>query len=44
MYTRWVSTQEGVKLSVPDEWLGKKVGYGFGPATVGGNGLMQEIQ
>ena len=30
LYTRWVSTREGVKLGVPEEWLGKQAGKLFG--------------
>ncbi|KAL9113271.1 MAG: hypothetical protein Q9227_002606 [Pyrenula ochraceoflavens] len=30
LYTRWVSNREGIKLGVPEEWLGKKFGRLFG--------------
>lgn len=29
LYTRWVSTRDGIKLGVPEEWLGKNVGRYF---------------
>ncbi|KAJ9614151.1 hypothetical protein H2200_002287 [Cladophialophora chaetospira] len=45
LYTRWVSTREGVKLGVPHEWLGKKVGRCFGPPLPPSNSAMvQEIE
>jgi Ino eighty subunit 2 len=44
LYTRWVSTKEGIKLGVPEEWLGKKVGRLFGPPLPPSNGaLVQEV-
>lgn len=30
LFTRWVSNREGIKLGVPEEWLGKEVGRVFG--------------
>ncbi|ETI19608.1 hypothetical protein G647_09442 [Cladophialophora carrionii CBS 160.54] len=45
IYTRWISTKDGVKLGVPEEWLGKKVGRYFGPPLSPGNGsLVQEVE
>jgi len=45
IYTRWVSTREGVRLGVPEEWLGKKVGRNFGPPLPpSSNILIQEIE
>ncbi|EXJ70907.1 uncharacterized protein A1O5_05899 [Cladophialophora psammophila CBS 110553] len=45
IYTRWLSTQDGVRLGVPEEWLGKKVGRYFGPPLPpNGNVLIQEIE
>jgi Ino eighty subunit 2 len=44
VYTRWVSTRNGVKLGVPEEWLGKNVGRCFGPPLPHSSGaLVQEI-
>ncbi len=43
LYTKWVGTREGVKLGVPDEWLGKKVGRCFGPPPMPRNGMIEEI-
>jgi Ino eighty subunit 2 len=44
LYTRWISTREGVKLAVPEEWLGKSVGRCFGPPLPASNGaLVQEL-
>lgn len=40
VFVRWVSNQQGVRLGVPEEWLGKDVGRVFGKANgVGGVGL-----
>ncbi|KIX97271.1 uncharacterized protein Z520_06723 [Fonsecaea multimorphosa CBS 102226] len=45
LYTRWVSTQDGVRLGVPEEWLGKKVGRYFGPPLPSSsNILIQEVE
>jgi hypothetical protein len=45
IYTRWISTKDGVKLGVPEEWLGKKVGRCFGPPLSPSNGsLVHEIE
>ncbi|EXJ90824.1 hypothetical protein A1O1_03929 [Capronia coronata CBS 617.96] len=45
LYTRWVSTKEGVRLGVPEEWLGKRVGRAFGPPLPpSNNALVQEIE
>lgn len=45
MFTRWISTKDGVKLGVPDEWLGKNVGRYFGPPLPPSNGRMvQEVE
>lgn len=44
LYTRWISTRAGVKLGVPEEWLGKRAGRMLGPQAPGNNGaLVQEI-
>lgn len=45
LYTRWVSTREGgIRLGVPEEWLGKRVGSMFGPPLPPSNGaLVQEL-
>lgn len=44
LYTRWISTKDGVKLGVPEEWLGKNVGRCFGPPLPPSNGkLVQEL-
>jgi Ino eighty subunit 2 len=29
LYTRWISDRHGVRLGVPEEWLGKHVGRAF---------------
>lgn len=45
IYTRWVSTKDGIKVGVPEEWLGKRVGNYFGPPLNHGNGsLIQEVE
>lgn len=45
LFTRWVSTKSGVKLGVPEEWLGKHVGSYFGPVLKPRNGaLVQEVE
>ena len=44
LYTRWVSTKEGLRLGVPEEWLGKRIGGLFGPPLPPSNGAMvQEL-
>jgi Ino eighty subunit 2 len=44
LYTRWISTKNGVRLGVPDEWLGKSAGRMFGPLLPPSNGaLVQEV-
>lgn len=44
LFTRWVSTKDGIKLGVPEEWLGKRVGKYFGPPLPPSNGAMvQEV-
>lgn len=44
LYTRWVSTKDGMKLGVPEEWLGKRAGTLFGSPVPPSNGaLIQEI-
>lgn len=44
LYTRWVSTKDGVRLGVPEEWIGKEVGRAFGIPLASGNGsLVQEL-
>ncbi|KKY22169.1 hypothetical protein UCRPC4_g03356 [Phaeomoniella chlamydospora] len=48
LYARWVSGKNGIKLGVPEEWIGKKVGRYFegakneGPAR--GARLVQEVK
>ncbi|KIX04034.1 uncharacterized protein Z518_07587 [Rhinocladiella mackenziei CBS 650.93] len=45
VYTRWVSTKEGVKLGIPEEWLGKHVGRHFGPPlSPSSNIIVQEVE
>jgi len=40
VFVRWVSNQHGVRVGVPEEWLGKDIGGVFGQASrVGGVGL-----
>lgn len=45
LYTRWISDTDGIRLGVPEEWLGKHVGRVFGQpnATFTGN-LVEEIE
>ena len=44
LFTRWISTKEGIRLGVPEEWLGKNVGRCFGPTLPPSNGtLVQEL-
>lgn len=45
IYTRWISSKEGIKLGVPEEWLGKRVGQYFGPPLSSSNNfLLQEAE
>lgn len=45
LFTRWVSTKEGIKLGVPEEWLGKHVGTYFGSPLPPSNGaLVREVE
>lgn len=45
LFTRWISTKEGIKLGVPEEWLGKNVGRYFGLPLPPSNGaLVQEVE
>lgn len=45
LYTRWISTKDGIKLGVPEEWLGKNVGKYFGPPLPASNrALVQEVE
>lgn len=45
LFTRWISTKDGIKLGVPEEWLGKNVGRHFGPPLPPKNGaLVQEVE
>jgi len=45
LFTRWTSTKTGIKLGVPEEWLGKNIGRCFGPALPPSKGaLVQEIE
>jgi Ino eighty subunit 2 len=44
LYTRWISDRHGVRLGVPEEWLGKRVGRVFGPPKPMSSGqLIEEI-
>ncbi|KIW14049.1 hypothetical protein PV08_06830 [Exophiala spinifera] len=43
LYTRWISTKDGIKLGVPDAWLGKNVGKYFGPLPPSNGPLVQEV-
>jgi len=42
LYTRWISTKDGVCLGVPEEWLGKRVGKLFGPPPPPSNGVLAQ--
>ncbi|KAJ9497027.1 hypothetical protein LTR99_003771 [Exophiala xenobiotica] len=45
LYTRWVNTKEGIKLGVPEEWLGKNVGRYFEASLQPSKGaLVQEVE
>ncbi|KAK5944222.1 hypothetical protein PMZ80_003503 [Knufia obscura] len=45
LFTRWVSSKDGIKLGIPEEWLGKNVGRYFGPPLPPSNGaLVQEVE
>jgi len=45
VYARWVTSKEGSKLGIPEEWLGKKVGRMFGPGlTPSSNVVVQEVE
>ena len=39
LYTRWVSNADGVRLGVPEEWMGKRIGEIFAR----GNGERGEV-
>jgi hypothetical protein len=40
-----VTSKEGSKLGIPEEWLGKKVGRMFGPGlTPSSNVVVQEVE
>ena len=44
LYTRWITTKDGCRLGVPEEWLGKSAGRVFGPPLPPSNGaLVQEV-
>lgn len=44
-FTRWISTKDGIKLGVPEEWLGKHVGQYFGPPLPPSKrALVQEVE
>lgn len=42
MYSRYISTKDGAKLGVPEEWLGKGVGRYFGASNT--NVFVQEVE
>lgn len=42
-FVRWLNNKDGSRLGVPEEWLGKKVGRVFGPATPRSGKLVEEI-
>ena len=42
LYTRWISDRYGVRLAVPEEWLGKHVGRVFGPPNPALSGKLLE--
>jgi Ino eighty subunit 2 len=45
LFTRWISDRQGVRLGVPEEWLGKQVGRMFGPPkSISSGKLIEEIQ
>jgi Ino eighty subunit 2 len=45
LYTRWISDRHGVRLGVPEEWLGKHVGRVFGlPNPISSRKLVEEIE
>ncbi|KAK4939499.1 hypothetical protein LTR10_020208 [Elasticomyces elasticus] len=44
LYTRWTSSKEGIKLGVPEEWLGKRVGGYFGAPLSSNTSLVQEVE
>ena|SRR5271155_3693722 len=48
LFTRWISDKNGIRLGVPEEWLGKEVGKYFGPPlsiSPNANGrLVQELE
>jgi Ino eighty subunit 2 len=45
LYTRWISDRHGVRLGVPEEWLGKQVSRMFGSSKPMSSGkLIEEIQ
>lgn len=42
--SRWVSSNNGCKVAVPEEWLGTPTGRVFGePVANGGNKLVEEL-
>lgn len=44
LYTRWISTKDGIRLGVPEEWLGKSAGRMFGaPHTLSNGAMVQEL-
>ena len=43
LYVRWVSTKDGLRLGVPEEWLGKRMGSVFGPVPPSNGSLVQEL-
>lgn len=47
MFVRWVSTKEGNRIGVPEEWLGAPVGAVFGGSVkaggIGGGKMVEEV-
>jgi Ino eighty subunit 2 len=44
LYTRWICDGNGVRMGVPEEWLGKHVGRVFGPLHPMSSGrLIEEV-
>jgi Ino eighty subunit 2 len=43
LFVRWINNQDGSRIGVPDEWLGKRVGRVFGPPPPNSGKLVDEI-
>ena len=45
LFVRWVSGRGGVRLGVPDEWMGDEslLGFGSGGGSGKGGGRMVEV-